>query len=262
MASRSASSIRLRCRRNFVRRKWNSLEDGSSLANSHVGVRDLDEDATAISTPIFDDAGRIVGAVGVTAPALPLTEAEFRRSISLVPEVTATISRDLGDRPAPETGPSQPSVPPDRSRHPAAAGSVGASLPAEGMSPGSERSRSAYLAATGQCRSGFRGADAVATCAGMNDPLCQAHPGVRDVGGRKCSPRHGGPVDILSIPGGPTFAAVAAPHPGRRPQTSPPRHGLKIWREFGSKVEPNRGVTSGRVCRRSWTDLPDPVAAL
>ncbi|MDP9355864.1 MAG: IclR family transcriptional regulator [Chloroflexota bacterium] len=231
-------------------------------AGYHVGVRDFDEDATGISTPIFGDAGRIVGAVGVTAPALPLTEAEFRRSISLVLEVTATISRDLGDRPAPEIGPSQPSVPLGRFRHHAAAGSVGASLPAEGMSPGSERSRSTHLAATDQCRSGFRGADTVGNCAGMSDPLCQAHPGTRDVGGPKCSPGHGGPVDIVSAPGGPTFDAVAAPHPGRRPQTSPARHGLKIWREFGSMVEPNRGVTSGRVCRRTWTDFPDPVATL
>lgn len=69
----------------------------------HVGVRDLDEDATGISAPIFDDSGRIVGAVGVAAPAVRLTEAELARSVALVREATGEISRQLGYHP-----PSQP----------------------------------------------------------------------------------------------------------------------------------------------------------
>ncbi len=62
----------------------------------HVGVRDLDEDATGISAPIFDHGGQIAGAVGVAAPAFRLSEAELGRSISLVRAVTGAISRDLG----------------------------------------------------------------------------------------------------------------------------------------------------------------------
>ncbi len=71
----------------------------------HVGDRDLDEDAMGISAPIFDDGGQIAGAVGVAAPAVRLTEAELGRSINLVREVTAAISRELGYHPRPEAAP-------------------------------------------------------------------------------------------------------------------------------------------------------------
>ncbi len=71
----------------------------------HVGDRDLDEDAMGISAPIFDDDGQIAGAVGVAAPAVRLTEAELERSINLVREVTAAISRELGYHPGPGAAP-------------------------------------------------------------------------------------------------------------------------------------------------------------
>ncbi len=69
----------------------------------HVGDRDLDEDAVGISAPIFDDSGQIAGAVGVAAPAVRLTEAELGRSIGIVRDVTAAISKELCYRPRPET---------------------------------------------------------------------------------------------------------------------------------------------------------------
>lgn len=71
----------------------------------HVGDRDLDEDAVGISAPIFDDDGQIAGAVGVAAPAVRLSEAELGRSIDLVREVTAAISRELGYHPGSEVAP-------------------------------------------------------------------------------------------------------------------------------------------------------------
>jgi DNA-binding IclR family transcriptional regulator len=67
----------------------------------HVGVRDLDEDALGIGAPIFDDGGRIAGAIGVAAPAVRLPAAELDRIAGLVKDATAAISRRLGYRPAP-----------------------------------------------------------------------------------------------------------------------------------------------------------------
>jgi len=65
----------------------------------HVGVRDLDEDALGVSAPIFDDAGHVVGAIGVAAPAVRLPDAELGRFIALVCRATDAISRQLGYRP-------------------------------------------------------------------------------------------------------------------------------------------------------------------
>ena len=65
----------------------------------HVGVRDLDEDALGVSAPIFDDAGHVVGAIGVAAPAVRLPDAELGRFIALVRRATGEISRQLGYRP-------------------------------------------------------------------------------------------------------------------------------------------------------------------
>ena len=64
----------------------------------HVGVRDLDEDALGVSAPIFDDAGRIAGAIGVAAPAVRLPDADLGRFIDLVRGATCEISRQLGYR--------------------------------------------------------------------------------------------------------------------------------------------------------------------
>ncbi|MDP9356890.1 MAG: IclR family transcriptional regulator [Chloroflexota bacterium] len=110
----------------------------------HVGDRDLDEDARGISAPIFDDDGQIVGAVGLAAPAVRLTEAELERSIGLVREVTAAISRELGYCPAPEASRTTPEASrtsgiPGRSHHRAAVSPVRTSVSATQVSPCRER---------------------------------------------------------------------------------------------------------------------------
>jgi DNA-binding IclR family transcriptional regulator len=68
-------------------------------AGYHVGVRDLDENALGVGAPIFDDAGAVVGAIGLAAPAVRLPDADLGRYIELVRGATAEISRQLGYRP-------------------------------------------------------------------------------------------------------------------------------------------------------------------
>ena len=64
----------------------------------HVGVRDLDENALGVAAPIFDDRGRIAGAIGLAAPAVRLPDAVLDRFIALVREATAEVSRQMGFR--------------------------------------------------------------------------------------------------------------------------------------------------------------------
>lgn len=69
-------------------------------AGYYVGVRDLNEDATGIAAPIFDDGGRVAGALGVAAPATRLADGERARFVGLVRDATRAISDQLGHHPA------------------------------------------------------------------------------------------------------------------------------------------------------------------
>ena len=70
-------------------------------AGYHVAARDLNEDAVGVGAPIFDDAGRIAGAIGVAAPAARLADGNLNPLVSLVRDATRAISDHLGHRPAP-----------------------------------------------------------------------------------------------------------------------------------------------------------------
>ena len=65
-------------------------------AGHSIGARDLDENALGVGARIFDDAGTVVGAIGLAAPAIRLPEGDLGRFIGLVRGATAEISRQLG----------------------------------------------------------------------------------------------------------------------------------------------------------------------
>lgn len=64
----------------------------------HIGVRDLDEEATGVSAPVFGEDGRIAGAINVSAPASRLTEGEIERFVALVRDAALATSRQSGFR--------------------------------------------------------------------------------------------------------------------------------------------------------------------
>lgn len=65
----------------------------------HIGVRDLDADATGISAPVFDGEGQIVGAINVSGPSSRLCGSEAERIVHLVSGAASDISMQLGHRP-------------------------------------------------------------------------------------------------------------------------------------------------------------------
>lgn len=62
----------------------------------HLGERDLDEDASGISGPVFDHTGRIVGAINVSWPAARLREPDREELIELVVRAAREASTELG----------------------------------------------------------------------------------------------------------------------------------------------------------------------
>ncbi len=67
----------------------------------HVGIRDLDNDASGVSAPVFDHHARIKGAINVAALASRLSDNEVDRFVELVRNAAAGTSHQLGHRSGP-----------------------------------------------------------------------------------------------------------------------------------------------------------------
>jgi DNA-binding IclR family transcriptional regulator len=66
----------------------------------HIGRRDLDQDATGISAPLFDHDGQIVGTINFSVPVSRVSERRIEELLQLVIDAAHEISLQLGYQPA------------------------------------------------------------------------------------------------------------------------------------------------------------------
>ena len=64
-----------------------------------VGTRDLDEDGTGVSAPVFDHLRRIVGALNVSGPATRFTDDAVAGFVDVLVRAAAGVSAQLGYEP-------------------------------------------------------------------------------------------------------------------------------------------------------------------
>ena len=67
----------------------------------YIGKRDLDEDATGVSAPIFDYRQHIVGALNVSGPATRFADSAVERFVGVLVHAAAGVSAQLGYQPDP-----------------------------------------------------------------------------------------------------------------------------------------------------------------
>lgn len=69
----------------------------------HIGRRDLDQDATGISAPLFDHDGVIAGALNFSVPVSRITAARVKELVQMLLDAAHEISLQLGYQPATKT---------------------------------------------------------------------------------------------------------------------------------------------------------------
>ncbi len=70
----------------------------------HIGRRDLDQDATGISAPLFDHEEQIVGTINFSVPVSRISEARIEQLVRMLLDAAHEVSLQLGYQPAVDHG--------------------------------------------------------------------------------------------------------------------------------------------------------------